>query len=311
MINPLSSNWVNSAVSIAISSGLFLVSGCSSATHSTHMKNDADMAQMHQGGDAESETHMNHGSDEENPHNHSSRDSDDREPKTITQAQLTIPSDIVPDRPLPLEIKITDSAGKPIPQFDIFQEKLLHTIAISNDLEFYNHIHPDYQENGKFTTTATFPKPGDYTLFLDYKPTGDAERVSVVTVSVPGTPEAAPTPDFTRSKTIDATEIVLSINTPKIKANEDVMLQFDLKDANGRPVELQTYLGERGHLVIVQKGDRLTETSYLHTHAMRNSPAGKVQFHTRFSQPGLYKMWGQFNRNGQILTADFWVQVEA
>lgn len=310
MLNSLGSNWVNPAVSIAISSVLFLVSGCSSATHTTRMQHSPDMAQMHHGGDAESETHMNHGSDEEKPHNHSSGDPDDREPKTITQAELTVPPEIAANQPIPLEIKITDSSGKPIPTFEIFQEKLLHMIAVSNDLQFYNHIHPDYQENGKFTTTATFPKPGDYTLFLDYKPTGEAERVSLVTVSVPGTPEAAPIPDFTREKRIDNTQIELSLNTPNIKPNEDVMLQFTLKDAKGMPVELQTYLGERGHLVIVQKGDRLTETSYLHTHAIRNSPAGQVQFHTRFSKPGLYKMWGQFNREGQILTADFWVEVE-
>jgi hypothetical protein len=309
MINPLSSNWVNSAVSIAISSGLLLVSGCSSATHSTHMKNDADMAQMHQGGDAESETHMNHGSDEEKPHNHSSGNPHDQHSTTTTQAQLTVSSDIVPNRPIPLEIKITDSAGQAISNFDTFQTKLLHAITVSDDLQFYNHIHPDYQENGKFTTTATFPKPGDYTIFLDYKPTREAERVSLVTVSVPGTPEAAPTPDFTRVKTIDDINVELSI-PPSIKPNQDVMLQFNLKDANNAPVELQTYLGERGHLVIVQKGDQLTEASYIHAHAIRNSPAGQVQFHTRFHKSGQYKLWGQFNQNGQMMTADFWVNVE-
>lgn len=253
---------------------------------------------MHHG----SHSGMNHGKPEENPNLQNSAET--------TQAELTVPPEIAANQSIPLEIKITDSSGKPIPTFEIFQEKLLHMIAVSNDLQFYNHIHPDYQENGKFTTTATFPKPGDYTLFLDYKPTGEAERVSLVTVSVPGTPEAAPIPDFTREKRIDDTLIELSLNTPNIKPNEDVMLQFTLKDAKGMPVELQTYLGERGHLVIVQKGDRLTETSYLHSHAMRNSPAGQVQFHTQFSQPGLYKMWGQFNREGQILTADFWVEVE-
>ncbi len=88
------------------------------------------------------------------------------------------------------------------------------------------------------------------------------------------------------------------------------MLEFNLKEASGNPVELQPYLGELGHLVIVQKGDQLTDSSYLHAHAMKDSPTGKVQFHTKFSQPGTYKMWGQFNRDGQIVTADFWVEVK-
>ena len=32
--------------------------------------------------------------------------------------------------------------GQAILNFDTFQTKLLHAIAISNDLQFYNHIHP-------------------------------------------------------------------------------------------------------------------------------------------------------------------------
>lgn len=233
----------------------------------------------------------------------------DPQPATATtQAQLTLPPEIAANRPIPLEIQIMDSTGKPIPQFDIFQEKLLHAIAISNDLQFYNHIHPDYQGNGKFTTTTTLPKPGNYTIFLDYKPTGQSERVSLVTVAVPGTPQPAPSPDLTRSKTIDNIQVELNLPS-RIQSNEAVMVQFNLKDAKGQPIELQPYLGERGHLVIVQKGDRLTETSYLHSHAMKESPAGQVQFHTQFFEPGQYKMWGQFNRDGKIITADFWVEV--
>ncbi|BCL38001.1 hypothetical protein [Nostoc sp. MS1] len=31
---------------------------------------------------------------------------------------------------------------------------------------------------------------------------------------------------------------------------------------------------------------------------------------TKFPKPGKYKLWGQFNRNGKIVTADFWVNVQ-
>lgn len=265
---------------------------------------------MHHDGNGGSNPQMNHGNHEENPHHSPSGNGDPRNSAATTQAQLTVPSEIAANQAIPLEIKITDSTGKVVSQFDTFQEKLLHAIAVSNDLQFFNHIHPDYQGNGKFTTTATFPKPGDYAIFLDYKPTGQSERVSLVTVSVPGTPQAAPSPDFTRSKTIDNTTIKLSLSSPTLKPNQEVMLDFNLKDPKGTPVELQPYLGERGHLVIVKKSDRLTDASYLHTHALKDSPPGKVQFHTQFSEPGQYKLWGQFNRDGKILNADFWVNVE-
>ncbi|WP_302850056.1 hypothetical protein [Sphaerospermopsis torques-reginae] len=43
---------------------------------------------------------------------------------------------------------------------------------------------------------------------------------------------------------------------------------------------------------------------------MKNTPDGTVKFHTKFPQSGTYKMWMQFDRNGKIKTADFWVNVE-
>lgn len=300
-------NWMSPVLSVILSSGLFAISGCSSTTHANH-QDSGDRMQMNHEGDAGSDSPMQQGNHEAKPYHQSSENSEGL--ATTTQAKLTVPADIAPDRSIPLEILITDAEGKSVSQFDIFQEKLLHAIAVSNDLQSYDHIHPDYQENGKFKTNITFPKPGDYTIFLDYKPAGEAERVSLVAVSVPGTPEAAPQPDFAREKTIDTTKVELNLDTQVLKANEDVMVQFTLKDASGNPVELQPYLGERGHLVIVQKGDRLTDSSYLHSHAMKESPTGQVQFHTQFPETGQYKMWGQFNRNGQILTADFWVNVE-
>ena len=35
----------------------------------------------------------------------------------------------------------------------------------------------------------------------------------------------------------------------------------------------------------------------------------EVMFHTSFPKPGLYKVWGQFKRNGNVLTIPFVLQV--
>jgi hypothetical protein len=42
---------------------------------------------------------------------------------------------------------------------------------------------------------------------------------------------------------------------------------------------------------------------------MKDTPAAQVSFMTSFPTPGKYKLWGQFNRNGKIVIADFWVNV--
>jgi hypothetical protein len=42
---------------------------------------------------------------------------------------------------------------------------------------------------------------------------------------------------------------------------------------------------------------------------MKGTPAGRVEFMAKFPQPGKYKMWGQFDRGGKVIVADFWVDV--
>lgn len=112
-----------------------------------------------------------------------------------------------------------------------------------------------------------------------------------------------------------------------ITAGQDVMLHFQVRDAAGKPLPaLEPYLGAMGHCVILSDD---VET-YLHTHPMDGGghhgmdhgatpPAtdaaadkGKeaaakadVIFHTNFPKPGLYKVWGQFQHNGLIITAPF------
>jgi hypothetical protein len=104
----------------------------------------------------------------------------------------------------------------------------------------------------------------------------------------------------------------LKFSQPTLKAAKEVHLIFNLQDAaNNQPLkDLKPYLGERGHLVILKQSSPLTEVDYIHAHALKNTPAGEVNFITSFPQAGKYKMWGQFNRNGKIITADFWIDVQ-
>jgi len=228
-----------------------------------------------------------------------------------TQATLTASRDIAPKTPVNLLIDIKDSAGKAIANFDTFQEKLMHLIIVSDDLQFFSHIHPTHKGNGIFEVEANFPAAGSYTLLSDYKPAGQKEQVSVMKKQVTGNSPPAPTIDFKTAKTFGDTKANLTFSQPKVKAGEEITLMFNLQQvSNNQPVkDLQPYLGERGHLVILKQSSPLTRADYIHAHAMKNSPDGQVQFMTSFPQPGKYKLWGQFNRNGKIVIADFWVNV--
>ncbi len=218
---------------------------------------------------------------------------------------------ITPNQPVPLAIQVKDSQGKAITQFDTFQEKRMHLIVISDDLQFFDHLHPNYQDAGRFEVTANFPKPGNYTLFSDYKPKGQKEIVSILKTTVPGSPVAPPPLDLSTTKTVANTAIHLTLSTPKIISGKEVTVTFHLKDGmSNQPIsDLKPYLGEQGHLVILKQSNPLTQNDYIHAHAMRNTPTGQVQFMTTFPKPGNYKLWGQFNRNGTIIVGEFWVNV--
>ncbi|MCU0533035.1 MAG: hypothetical protein MUD14_03945 [Hydrococcus sp. Prado102] len=143
------------------------------------------------------------------------------------------------------------------------------------------------------------------------KPSGQKEEVSILKTQVPGNSQSAPKIDLNNTKTVGDTTVNLTLSQPKLKVGQEVMLTFDLKQAaNERPItDLQLYLGEKGHLVILKQSSPLTEADYIHAHAMKDPSKEKVQFMTSFPQPGKYKLWGQFNRNGKIVVADFWVNV--
>ncbi|MBD2560641.1 MULTISPECIES: hypothetical protein [Nostoc] len=254
--------------------------------------------------------HEEHSMGEINHREHSTSGAGD-EKKALTQAKLKVLSIITPNKSIPILIDVQDLDGKAIAKFNTFQEKLMHLILVSDDLQFFSHLHPTYKENGQFEVTARFPQAGNYTFFSDYKPAGQTEQVSVLKTQVSGNSIAAPEINLNRSKTFNDTKVNLAVYEPTVKAGKEVTLMFKLQEAsNNQPLtDLQPYLGEKGHLVILRQSTSLTAADYIHAHALKDTPAGQVHFMTSFPQPGKYKLWGQFNRNGKIVTADFWINV--
>ncbi|MFM7408993.1 MAG: hypothetical protein ACKO3K_20620 [Cuspidothrix sp.] len=280
--------------SILTLTALLLTPACSSMVESPETPVSSTPSPMnHDGHDMENTNHETHSS-------------------VNTKVKLTPPAKLVPNQPLNLAINVQDSTGKPVTKFDTFQEKIMHLIVVSDDLRNFDHIHPEYKENGRFEVSATFPESGSYTIFSDYKPAGQKETVSLTNITIPGTVSMPKNLEkFTKTKTLSDTKVNLNISEKTIKAGADITLTFDIKDNKNQPVtDLQTYLGEKAHLVIIKSSLPLTVADYIHAHAMKNAANGKIEFHTKFPKSGTYKMWMQFNRNGKIKTADFWVNVE-
>jgi hypothetical protein len=65
--------------------------------------------------------------------------------------------------------------------------------------------------------------------------------------------------------------------------------------------KLGRYLGARGHLVVLRRGD----LAYLHTHADEEA----LRFDTTFPTPGRYRAFLQVRLDGAVRTASFTIEV--
>lgn len=207
-----------------------------------------------------------------------------------------------------LSIQISTNDGKPVNDFQVNHEKLLHLIIVNRDLSFFNHIHPDYKGNGKFAVGTSFPSGGDYKLFADFIPTDGAGTTLSEWVKVEGKAgeQAAIAADINRIKAADGKEVQLELSSTK--AADEVVLTFHIVDAQTKKgiTDLEPYLGAVGHVVILSADAE----QYIHVHPLDEKATGpKAQFATTFPKSGTYKIWGQFQHQGKVFTVPFVVDI--
>jgi hypothetical protein len=207
-----------------------------------------------------------------------------------------------------ISISVQDKDGNPIDQFDINHEKEMHVIVVSKDLSFFNHIHPENKGKGEFTVTTQFPTAGEFEVISDFAPTGMGAMTKKQWITVQGNaPSPQPiVPDTDLTKMVDRKEVTLSMD--HLMANMEIKLTFHIKDAkSGEPItNLQPYLGAVGHVVIMD--DKAEE--YIHVHPMEEKESGPdASFMATFPHSGVFKIWGQFQQEGEVFTAPYVVQV--
>lgn len=208
-----------------------------------------------------------------------------------------------------LTIAISDTDGDPINEFELNHEKFLHLIVVDHDLSYFNHIHPEFQGDGRFTINTTFPAGGEYKVFADFVPLGGSSTTLSEWVEVEGKEgeHAAITADSELVKEADGKEVGLSLSSTK--SNEEITLTFDIRDSMTKEGidNLEPYLGAVGHVVILSADAE----QYIHVHPIDEEATGPTaQFATSFPQSGTYKIWGQFQHNGQVITAPYVIDIQ-
>ncbi len=232
--------------------------------------------------------------------------------QTSTQAAQV--KEVKSTKAVPLAVKVQDTKTPITNSSDLF-DKQMHLVVVSDDLRFFQHETPVYK-GGKFEISSDFPAPGNYTVFSDYS-SGSTKELTVQKIKIPGdVPLPTELEKFTNTKIFNSTKITLKAPQSNLISGKQVNLSFDLQDTkNNQPVkDLQPYpnqkISEKARLFIVRSSSPLKSADYISATPLQNSPDGQVSFISSFPQKGTYKLWLQFNRNGKVNTADFWVDVK-
>lgn len=252
------------------------------------------------------------------------------------------PGEIQAGVPATLSFTVKDKQGGVVKDLQIVHEKPMHLLVVSRDLGEFYHIHPEQSEDGSYRVQHTFPNGGEYKLYADFTPQEATQVVEQVDIKVGGA-ERARTPlvaDAKFEKTVGGLRVVMTPDGA-IKGGQELMLNFAVFDSGtGKPAtDLQNYLGELAHFVIISEDMK----DFVHAHPMSKGEheksskmnmggkkddhnadghkhstmegvttkpsASEVAAHTAFPRSGLYKVWAQFQRGGEVITVPFVVNV--
>lgn len=206
--------------------------------------------------------------------------------------------------------------------FQKLYEKQMHLIVVDSTLEYFTHLHPELDDS-TFEISTQFPKEDVYRLYTDFQPFGATEQQFAFSLPVGDGRQQKSTqqPDKNLTKVFGDYEVTLS--APPLDAQEmsigNQTLTFTIKDAGTeKPVTtLEPYLGAFGHLVMIKQDNY----AYLHVHPQNPiTPTPGLTGGPGVSfvplglygaiQPGIYRVFAQFNPDGNLFTADFTVKVE-
>jgi hypothetical protein len=206
-----------------------------------------------------------------------------------------------------LSFRVIGSDGSAVTDFETEHEKKMHLIIVRRDMTGFQHLHPTMAADGTWSTPLTLSEAGSYRVFTDFN--RDGENLTLGSdLAVDGNADYRPMPaPVTETTTSSGYDVALDGAAPQ--AGDERELAFEVT-RDGKPVEVEPYLGAGGHLVALREGD----LAFLHVHPAEGEHAAAeatdaVQFMTEFPSAGRYRLFLQFKDAGEVHTAEFTQEV--
>ena len=215
-------------------------------------------------------------------------------------------------------------SGAMVKDFHIVHDMPFHLFVVSQDLNYFAHIHPRQQADGSFAIETSVPKSGAYFVYSDIFPVGGVPQVAygnLITAGYRGdlfSSRARIKPDQVLTRELESTRFALTIDPHEPVAGKKLTLKYQVTDLkSGEAVrDLEPYLDAWGHTLILSEDAR----DYVHSHpvqlipneadrtGMRGGP--EISFEAFLPRSGRYRIWSQFQRHGKVITVPFTIEVK-
>jgi len=242
------------------------------------------------------------------------------------------PSAIQAGKPFTLKIALHDKNGRPINDLQISHERILHVILISEDLEEFKHVHPEDSKDfvigtqtNVFEIPITVSKAGRYRVLVDAarETIGEVFDLGWITVGTVRDDKISDTikKDLTRDRIFDGYRVMLRTDPNVLVSSKESHLNYYIEKDGSSVSNTEQYLGADMHLAIMS----IDLSTMIHTHGTKEkldnqgllpkyksinvSEASKIDAHYIFPYPGLWKIYGQLQHQGRVVTTDFMVEV--
>jgi hypothetical protein len=192
-------------------------------------------------------------------------------------------------------------------------ERLMHVIGVRDDLKEFFHIHPVKVAPGTWEVKHVFTHGGNYKIWAQVAFLDGSYSFGQPELSVSGDlGEAATNSDRPDYEQRAGYQITFKHTEPLV-SGRTTSLQFLIRDAAGKEIQTDNFLGASMHMVMVK--DDLGVC--LHAHPVDVGFADPViSFSQIFEKPGNYKLFAQFRPEGcnlppdDAILAEFRVRVE-
>jgi hypothetical protein len=198
-----------------------------------------------------------------------------------------------------LRFRIVDERGETVRDFDVEHERRMHLILARRDLTGFQHLHPEQDQDGAWSTAARLDDAGSYRLFADFSYEGEPHTLAAdLRVDGDADLRALPEPEATA---VSDGGYDVRLDAGDARPGEEADLRFTIT-RDGVPVDTEPYLGAGGHLVALREGDM----AFLHVHPTSDD---SVRFAATFPTEGRYRLFLQFQHEGRVQTVAFTQEV--